>query len=73
MRSLNEDTNDPEEVSRDTLNVLFNDLAQDNDGKLDILLNSNEKSSTLIRNFVNGVYPCPKISYAKTVLLNEFI
>ena len=36
VESLNEDTNDPKELSRNTLNVLFNDLDKNNDGKLDI-------------------------------------
>merc|ERR1719414_223008 len=36
VESLNEDTNDPKELSRKTLNVLFNDLDKNNDGKLDI-------------------------------------
>ena len=36
VESLNEDTNDPKELSRNTVNVLFNDLDQNNDGKLDI-------------------------------------
>merc|ERR1719225_1718695 len=36
VESLNEDTNDPKELSRDSLNVLFNDLDKNNDGKLDI-------------------------------------
>merc|ERR1712062_676357 len=36
VESLNEDTNDPKEDSRDTLNVLFNELDKNNDGKLDI-------------------------------------
>merc|ERR1719445_1787630 len=36
VESLNEDMNDPKEASRNTLNVLFNDLDKNNDGKLDI-------------------------------------
>ena len=36
VESLNEDTNDPKELSRNTLNVFFNDLDKNNDGKLDI-------------------------------------
>jgi len=36
VESFNEDTNDPKEDSRDTLNVLFNELDKNNDGKLDI-------------------------------------
>ena len=36
VESLNEDTIDPKELSRNTLNVLFNDLDKNNDGKLDI-------------------------------------
>ena len=36
FESLNEDTNDPKELSRNTVNVLFNDLDKNNDGKLDI-------------------------------------
>ena len=36
VESLNEDTNDPKELSRNTVNVLFNDLDKNNDGKLDI-------------------------------------
>merc|ERR1719510_1404066 len=35
VESLNEDTNDPKELSRNTVNVLFNDLDKNNDGKLD--------------------------------------
>ena len=35
--------------------------------------NCDEKSSKLIFDFVNGVFPWPKISYTKTVLLNELI
>jgi len=36
FESLNEDMNDPKELSRDSLNVLFNDLDKNNDAKLDI-------------------------------------
>ena len=36
FESLNEDTNDPKELSRNTLNLLFNDLDKNNDDKLDI-------------------------------------
>ena len=36
VESLNEDMNDPKELSRNTVNVLFNDLDKNNDGKLDI-------------------------------------
>merc|ERR1719225_350233 len=36
FESLNEDTNDPKELSRNTVNVLFSDLDKNNDGKLDI-------------------------------------
>ena len=36
IESLNQDTNDPKEPSRNTVNVLFNDLDKNNDGKLDI-------------------------------------
>jgi len=36
VESLNEDTNDPKELSRNTVNVLFNELDKNNDGKLDI-------------------------------------
>ena len=36
VESLNEDTNDPKELSRNTLNLLFNDLDKNNDGQLDI-------------------------------------
>merc|ERR1712141_227403 len=36
FESLNEDTNDPKELSRNTVNVLFNELDKNNDGKLDI-------------------------------------
>ena len=36
FESLNEDANDPKELSRNTVNVLFNDLDKNNDGKLDI-------------------------------------
>ena len=36
VESFNEDTNDPKELSRNTVNVLFNDLDKNNDGKLDI-------------------------------------
>merc|ERR1711953_373303 len=36
VESFNEDTNDPKEDYRDTLNVLFNELDKNNDGKLDI-------------------------------------
>merc|ERR1712038_351905 len=36
VESLNQDTNDPKELSRNTLNVFFNDLDKNNDGKLDI-------------------------------------
>merc|ERR1719479_425329 len=36
LESLNEDSNDPKELSRNTLNMLFNDLDKNNDGKLDI-------------------------------------
>merc|ERR1719288_109143 len=35
VESLNEDTNDPKELSRDSVNVLFNDLDKNHDGKLD--------------------------------------
>merc|ERR1712018_15504 len=35
FESLNEDTNDPKELSRNTVNVLFIDLDKNNDGKLD--------------------------------------
>merc|ERR1719411_565358 len=35
VESLNEDTNDPKELSRDTVNLLFIDLDKNNDGKLD--------------------------------------
>merc|ERR1711953_1445844 len=35
VESLNEDTNDPNELSRNTVNVLFIDLDKNNDGKLD--------------------------------------
>merc|ERR1711988_880142 len=36
FESLNQDTNDPKELSRNTVNLLFNDLDKNNDGKLDI-------------------------------------
>merc|ERR1711953_1508504 len=36
FESLNEDMNDPKELSRNMVNVLFNDLDKNNDGKLDI-------------------------------------
>merc|ERR1712038_1425298 len=36
FESLNEDMNDPKELSRNTINLLFNDLDKNNDGKLDI-------------------------------------
>ena len=36
VESLNENTNDPKELSRNTVNVLFSDLDKNNDGKLDI-------------------------------------
>merc|ERR1711878_127757 len=36
VESLNEDMNDPKKLSRNTVNVLFNDLDKNNDGKLDI-------------------------------------
>merc|ERR1719219_342341 len=36
VESLNEDSNDPKELSRNTVNVLFNKLDKNNDGKLDI-------------------------------------
>ena len=36
LESLNDDSIDPKELSRNTLNVLFNDLDKNNDGKLDI-------------------------------------
>merc|ERR1711953_1300984 len=36
VESLNEDTNDPKKLSRNTVNVLFNDLDKNNDGQLDI-------------------------------------
>ena len=36
VESLNEDTNDPKELSRNTVNVLFNELDKNNDGKLDV-------------------------------------
>merc|ERR1712223_1004276 len=36
VESLNEDMNDPKELSTNTVNVLFNDLDKNNDGKLDI-------------------------------------
>merc|ERR1712038_1842092 len=36
VESFYEDTNNPKEVSRNSLNVLFNDLDKNNDGKLDI-------------------------------------
>merc|ERR1711936_1212123 len=36
VESLNQDTNDPKELSRNTVNLLFNDLDKNNDGKLDI-------------------------------------
>merc|ERR1719510_2558955 len=35
VESLNQDTNDPKELSRNTVNLLFNDLDKNNDGKLD--------------------------------------
>merc|ERR1719225_2344891 len=53
VESLNEDTNDPKEVSRDTLNMLFNDLDQDNDGKLDI---EEFKKSGARRGFFTTIY-----------------
>merc|ERR1719510_761017 len=37
IESFNEDTNDPKELTRNTLNVLFNDLDENNDGQLDIV------------------------------------
>ena len=36
VESLNEDTNDPKEVSRNSVNGWFNDIDKNNDGKLDI-------------------------------------
>merc|ERR1711953_388661 len=35
VESLNENTNDPKELSRNTVNLLFIDLDKNNDGKLD--------------------------------------
>merc|ERR1719273_1797840 len=36
VESLNQDTNDPKEVSRNSVNGWFNDIDKNNDGKLDI-------------------------------------
>ena len=54
VESLNEDTNDPKEVSRNTLNVLFNDLDKNNDGQLDIEEFKKFESSGARRDIILG-------------------
>ena len=59
FESLNEDMNDPKEASRNTLNVLFNDLDKNNDGKLDIeefkKLGSSRRIPSLIAGFLKQI------------------
>merc|ERR1711944_206063 len=55
VESLNEDMNDPKELSRNTGNVLFNDLDKNNDGELDI--EEFKKLGSLVAR--RGILPIP--------------
>merc|ERR1712062_477243 len=55
VESLNEDMNDPKELSRNTVNVLFNDLDKNNDGELDI--EEFKKLGSLVAR--RGILPIP--------------
>merc|ERR1719225_369371 len=56
VESLNEDMNDPKELSRNTVNVLYNDLDKNNDGKLDIEEFKKLGSSRRIPSLIAGLF-----------------